>query len=129
MTSILFPLRTKQRRTGREIALWKSSLPFVDNGRAILLHRPREITSYHIHKYPHLAVHCFCGACFTGNTKFTFLAIPGDDKLLCRRCEDIAVHNGLPSADEIAGRHIHVGGLVPKQLCCKQEADKIKEQA
>lgn len=49
---------------------------------------------------------------------FSFLAAPPEDKILCARCEAIAVANGLPSAAELAGRHVHVGRTVAVMTCC-----------
>lgn len=51
----------------------------------------------------------------------TFLAAPPDDKLLCEACERNAVLAGLPSADELAGRHVHLGKIKAVQTCCVGE--------
>lgn len=54
--------------------------------------------------------------------KGLYAGVPPDDRILCARCEAIAVANGLPSADELAGRHVHKGGVVAVATCC----DKVK---
>jgi len=99
---------------------WKESSPFIENTRAILIHRPRFVVTHKIsEKYKsHIAIECWCGNSFTGTTKFTFLDVPPENKLLCARCESVAVKHGQPSAYELTGKHIHLGRLVPQQVCC-----------
>lgn len=100
---------------------WVSCAPFVENARGTLIHRPRSGATYNVHAYPHVAVNFWCGMTSTSDGKnLTFLAAPPEDKILCARCEAIAVANGLPSADELAGRHVHVGRTVAVMTCCKE---------
>lgn len=104
---------------------WASCAPFVENSRGVLIHRPRSGATYNIHKYPHVAVNFWCGMTATsGGKNLTFLAAPPEDKILCARCESIARANGLPSADELAGRHVHIGRTVAVMTCCTKEATK-----
>ena len=56
-------------------------------------------------------------------TCIAFVDVPPDDALLCSRCEAVAVEAGLPSADSLAGRHVHLGKCVAVQTCC-QSGDK-----
>ena len=56
-----------------------------------------------------------------GKRNLTFLAAPPADKLLCEACERSAVLAGLPSADELAGRHVHIGKIKAVQTCCVGE--------
>lgn len=100
---------------------WESALPFVENNRAKLIHRPRSVTRYTIHKYPHLGVGYWCGLHASGDGKFTFLSAPAKDALLCARCEKKAVEAGLPSADALTGRHVHLGVCVPVKTCCGEK--------
>lgn len=99
---------------------WKEASPFVDNSRAILAHRPRYIFTHKISEKwkTHISVECWCGNSFSGTKKFTFLDEPPDNKLLCARCEEMAVKHGQPSSEQLTGRHVHIGRLVPQQLCC-----------
>lgn len=98
---------------------WISCAPFVENSRGTLIHRPRSGATYNIHRLPHVSVHFWCGMTSTSDGKnLTFLAAPPEGKILCARCEAIAVANGLPSADELAGRHVHKGGVVAVATCC-----------
>lgn len=94
-----------------------SALPFVENSRGVLNHRPRSADIHKCGYRPHhLAVHYFCGSQVTGTDNITFLAEP--TMLLCEACEARAVMAGLPSADEIVGRHVHVGKTKVFQTCC-----------
>lgn len=98
---------------------WKSCAPFVENSRGVLIHRPRNGATYNLHKKPHVGVSFWCGMSTSSDGKnLTFLTSPPEDRILCARCEAAAVANGLPSADELAGRHVHKGGVVAVATCC-----------
>jgi hypothetical protein len=98
---------------------WASCAPFVENSRGSLIHRPRAGMSYYIHKSPHISVGFWCGMSVASDGKnLTFLAAPPDGKILCERCEAAAVKNGLPSAEELAGKHVHKGRTVVVATCC-----------
>lgn len=115
------PLKIKpfNRRNGTP---WSSCLPFVDNERALLLHRPKCVTVFKCGNYPsHLAVENWCGNTHTGTDKFTFLETCNGVKLLCARCEENAISQGLPSADELSGHHVHKGKVIAYQTCCNEE--------
>lgn len=101
---------------------WLSCQPFVENSRAVLIHRPRTVTTHKLgQKYKsHIAIGYWCGNSQTGTTKFTFLDAPPEDRILCARCEEKAVEAGLPSAAELAGRHVHIGGVVAVRHCCNE---------
>ena len=114
--SILLPL--KRSKSKLPFLQWKSCLPFVENSRGVLIHRPRYVALYKIHKYPHIAVGYWCKNGSTGDDNFTFLSIPPEGKLVCKHCEMNAVEAGLPSTDALAGKHIHLGIVVPQQTCC-----------
>lgn len=126
---MLLPLNTgrmKWKKDGRvSRAIWRSAKPFIENNRAVLIHRPREIFTISPcwGKDRYVAVHCFCGAGFTGGDasgsgRFTFLDEPHKDAIVCQRCEDAAVSAGLPSSSEIVGRHVHLGGVKTFKNCC-----------
>lgn len=102
---------------------WASCAPFIENSRGVLIHRPRHGATYNVHKYPHVAINFWCGMTVSSDGKnLTFLAAPPEGKILCARCEAIAVANGLLSADELAGRHVHVGRTVAMATCCEMVA-------
>ena len=98
-----------------------SCAPFVENSRGVLIHRPRSAQTITLHREPHMAVHYWCGNGVAGKRNLTFLAAPPDDKLLCEACELSAVLAGLPSAYELAGRHVHLGKIKAVQTCCVGE--------
>lgn len=104
-----------------KILPWASCAPFVENSRGVLIHRPRSAQTIAIHREPHMAVHYWCGNGVAGKRNLTFLAAPPDDKLLCEACERNAVLAGLPSAYELAGRHVHLGKIKAVQTCCVGE--------
>lgn len=99
---------------------WDEAEPFVENTRAVLIHRPRFVSEHKISdKYPfHLSVQCWCGTSFSGRKQFTFLDRVPDGKLLCQRCEVAAFAANQPTAESIVGGHVHLGRLVAQQTCC-----------
>jgi hypothetical protein len=102
-----------------QIAVWKSSLPFVENSRGVLIHRPRAVTQYKLGRWPeHIGIGYWCGNSVSGNKNITFLSEPPTGKLLCAICEARATLAGRPSADNICGKHIHLGRVVAVQVCC-----------
>jgi hypothetical protein len=105
----------------RQGIAWTACEPFVENSMAVLIHRVRYVTTHQIAaKYkPHLAVESWCGNSSTGTKKFTFLAEPPEGRILCARCEDAAVAFGHLSAESIAGRHVHTGGVIAVARCCE----------
>lgn len=99
---------------------WVACKPFVENSRAVLIHRVRHVTTHKIGPRwaAHIGMHAWCGNCMTGTKKFTFLDAPPDGRFVCARCEKAAIAAGLPTSDELAGHHVHLGGVVAVQLCC-----------
>jgi hypothetical protein len=112
-----YPLEVK-RRSMDKMFPWTSCLPFVENTRGVLIHRPRSVSTYTQFKTPYLAVGMWCGNGHNGEKNFTFLSAPPLGAILCERCEQLAVAAGLPSADELAGRHVHKGGVKAFRNCC-----------
>jgi hypothetical protein len=105
---------------------WNSCLPFLENSRALLIHRPMRVGTYRCGNRPmHLGIHFWCGNSAVGNKKFTFLPVPPENSLLCELCEKNAVAAGLPSAESLAGRHVHIGKLKAIRLCCSGETVSV----
>lgn len=101
---------------------WLSCAPFIENKHGTLIHRPRTGTTYNIHKTPHIGFHFWCGMSVTGDDKkFKFLFSPPEGRILCERCEAIATSKGPPSADELAGKHVHKGRTVAVVTCCEEK--------
>lgn len=119
-TMTKLPLERPKRQFHGEFP-WVACAPFVENSRGTLIHRPRTGSTYNIHRTgPHIGVGFWCGMHVTGGKNLTFLAAPPNDRILCERCEAAAVANGLPSADELAGRHVHKGRTVAVATCCDE---------
>lgn len=124
MLKLPLEVREDQKSDHRVFPL-TSSAPFVENSRGVLIHRPRSGAIYNIHKNPHIGVRFWCGMATTSSgTNLTFLDSPPDDKILCARCEEFAAKNGLPSADSLAGRHVHVGRTIAAITCCALGKDQ-----
>lgn len=113
------PLERRKKIYDKEFP-WAACAPFVDNSRGVLIHRPRFGSTYNLHRTgPHIGIMFWCGMGVSGGAKnLTFLAAPPEGRILCERCESAAVSHGLPSADELAGRHVHKGRTVAVVTCC-----------
>ena len=122
------PLK-KDKGVPRGSVAWTSAPPFVENSKGVLIHRPHHVTNHNSltpRWKSHLAVHMLCGMTCTGTKKFTFLDAPPVGRILCAKCEAIAQEKGLPSADQLAGRHVHVGGVVAVTTCCSEIAPIVE---
>lgn len=106
---------------------WEESRPFVINKQGVLTHRPMTVKSYrHISGGGgYLVVQNYCGNSSSGGDdwygsgKYTFLNAPEEDAIVCQRCEEAAIAEGLPASHELAGRHVHVGGVKAVRACCE----------
>lgn len=96
---------------------WASCLPFVENSRGILIHRPRSAATITMHREPHIVIKYWCGGGVAGKKNLTLLDTPPAESILCEVCEQRAVEAGLPSADALAGRHVHKGKLKAIRTC------------
>lgn len=114
------PLKLGNNLSRYSSVIWTRCAPFVENSRGILIHRPREVTTYNLHRAPHIGIGYWCGNHVAGGKNFTFLTAPPVGALLCEKCEQNAVAAGLPSADELAGRHVHKGKLKAIRVCCER---------
>lgn len=121
------PLQTKYDDNPYKTPLfrWKESEPFLFNERARLIHRPRYVSGHKCgNRPPHIAVWCYCGGGFTGREELIFIDVPPDNGVVCRRCEEKAVELGLPSSEELVGRHVHIGGVKVFADCHDLEASE-----
>lgn len=121
---IRLPLEVKQfhRENGFP---WSSCAPFIENARGILIHRPRHGATFNLHKFPHIAINFWCGmGISTSEKNINLISVPPEDRIVCERCEAAAVASGLPSADALAGRHVHKGGTKAVATCCQLEQGK-----
>lgn len=106
---------------------WTSCLPFLENKRAVLIHRPRAVATVAksaITRYPYLISTMWCGTSMVHSEHWTFLETPPEGKIVCARCEALAVQNGLPASSELAGKHVHIGGVRAVKYCCKENINE-----
>lgn len=128
-------LMRDQRRERRKCGMyvfWRRLPPFVFNNRGVLIHRVKTAVSIYAAatsgSYSHGHVDFWCGnGCNghsgeDGNLTFYGADVPSD-KIVCERCELAATLAGMKPADEICGRHVHVGRVRPFRTCCKPDED------
>jgi len=96
-------------------------LPFVDNSRGVLIHRPRYACLYSGWGEPYMAIRFHCGLAICGGKNITFLEQPPQDKFVCHKCELNATAKGHTTSSQLTGRHVHVGRIKAVQLCCVDE--------
>ncbi len=125
------PLEKETDLRGHNKIPWASCLPFVENSRGVLIHRPRRVTTHKIGPRwaAHISVHAWCGNAMSGAKKFTFLDAPGANRIVCARCEANAVAAGLPPSSHLAGHHVHTGGVVAVMRCCESEQQTHNHQS
>lgn len=112
-----------KRVEGRDTVQWKASLPFFQNFRGLLIHRVRSARSHIVDgELDHSSVHYLCNN-FGSLDNGELLAEPPDDRLLCAVCEAFAISHGMPSADQLVGRHCHVGKIRAERVCCREELE------
>ncbi len=115
--------KRETRRTWRTVPLWRMTLPFNVNPRGIFVHRVRcagSILEHDGHQHSHDWAHYWCGNQTCGEG-VSLTDSPPDDRLLCARCEAMAVAAGQPTADELLGRHIHIGSARVVRECCRTD--------
>lgn len=101
--------------------LWKKTLPFNVNPRGVLIHRVRLGLSILYHgEHSHDCVHYWCTNQSNGEG-VSLTDDPPEGRLLCEICERNAVAAGEPSADELCGRHVHVGVMKAHRTCCRDD--------
>jgi len=118
-----------QKSDSIEIVVWRKAVPFFQNPRGVMLHRVRSVETL-IHKLehpevyskgfrqPYNAIRYWCGNTTLARGTAGWTEFPDDQHVLCERCEQIAVKAGYPPADELAGRHVHVGRAKAFRTCC-----------
>lgn len=114
---------TKRHKNDSTVFRWTEAMPFFFNPRGILLHRVATVETMlsesGMERHHHCTYECGNGACFeVGGEDELFFENPPSDKLLCSRCEFVAVRRGERSASKIAGRHVHIGELRAHRTCC-----------
>lgn len=106
------------------------SPPFFVNKRGRLTHRPRIVFKiFHPYKegpdkFSHYHVTYECGGGCNFDTLEDLTADPPKSRLVCALCEQKAAERGEKSSDELVGRHVHKGRMVPVRTCCQHETEK-----
>ena len=128
--TVTYPLKEPSSTRGRNVIIWRRAMPFVWSQGAQLVHRPRSIYQFDTNGWEYTyggrcsrdfgnRINFYCGGVAHDKTNAVWFMddIP-DGYILCERCEDAAVEAGLPSANRICGRHIHVGRCQVMVTCC-----------
>ena len=99
---------------------WESCPPFNVNPRGILIHRVRSGFTFITEdgRKRHSVVRYWCGNSGVGEGA-SLTENPPKERLLCERCEMLAVAAGEKTADKLAGRHVHVGVVRAHRTCCQ----------
>lgn len=118
------------RNFEKNLSPWKSCLPFVENKRGVLVHRPKAVATITLLGKSHIAIVHWCGLHISGGDNLAFVSEPQTESILCARCEQVATKAGLESASGITGRHVHVGGVRAFTTCgCKKSVSGELEAA
>jgi hypothetical protein len=119
-------LKLAKHRLDQSFDNWIKAPPFIVNPRGQLIHRVRDAATVLWQGVPHhIGFSYLCGNqtnCGLDEIAEVFVADPPRDRLICARCELMAKAANLPSASELAGRHVHRGILVPQRVCCQRKA-------
>lgn len=122
---IVLDLLPMNRNFSRGISQRRYALPFFYNPRGLLIHRVRAVTD-HLRddgKIRHTSVHFQCNNFTFVRAGTEFQRVPAG-RLVCAACEAFAAHRGKPTADKLAGKHVHVGKIRVEQVCCTEHKDR-----
>lgn len=112
---VIVDLSDRQSASESFTVQWRKSLPFAVNPRGVLAHR---VKSVHTHRrgnqWTHTTAMYWCGNMAHG----VHFSPDTGGRILCARCEALAVTAGQVKADELVGRHVHIGGIRPFRTCC-----------
>jgi hypothetical protein len=101
---------------------WLRSLPFFLASAGRLVHRVKAAKTHMRHgERSHDTTIYLCGGI---GHRGEFLAEPPANRLVCEVCEFQARRKRLPTADDLAGRHCHVGRVKVEQTCCREEKER-----
>ena len=130
----MLKLELQQRPDGH---YWKRGAPFIINLNGVLVHRVRSVENIYQRRDPwdwdsprdvfsHWAVKFWCGGSVTGGTnKLIWTDNPDRDLVVCAKCEAAAVAAGQPSAEEMCGRRVCMGGVQAVRMYgCEEVEDR-----
>lgn len=122
-------------RDPRTLYQWYThGAPFVTSARAHLIHRPRSWCRFSISgsggsgpfAWKHDIVSMWCGQSPTSTQQQLFAL--EERSIVCAVCEGAAIAQGYKSAEEIVGRHVHVGGVQSIAYCCDVTGKTRREE-
>jgi hypothetical protein len=99
---------------------YKRAAPFFENPRGVLIHRVRALyrLTATYSGAPWWIVEYWCeNHGRTDDADSGLLFDPGE-KLVCARCEALAVSKGRRTSSDLAGRHVCTGVCRPVNTCC-----------
>lgn len=106
-----------------DVQHYSESFPFFLNPKGVLLHRVRHL--YQIVKSPfeddrRWMIDYWCensGRSYGIQTDL--LEVPPTERIVCARCEGVAIAAGELSSSKLCGRHVHIGGVRAVRYCCQ----------
>lgn len=122
------PLRTESipanfNTDHTRVVQWRKALPFFTSNRGVLIHRVRSAISFlRYGELNHSMIRYLCGSSCSLEDG-SLLSDPVGGRLVCAACEAFALTHGLPSCDQITGRHCHVGKIRSEQTCCSEHRE------
>lgn len=105
--------------------VYKEAAPFFENPRGVLIHRVKAVFQLQAtySDAPWWIVQYWCENSGRGDANDTGLVFDPGVKLVCQRCEALAVAAGEPTSSKLAGRHVHTGKLRAVQTCCQNKKE------
>jgi hypothetical protein len=109
---------------GWEQTAYRFAAPFFENPRGVLIHRVRALYELKppYDREPWSIVEYWCGNHGRDCNDSGLLFDPGV-KLICARCEAMAVAKGEKTSSQLAGRHVCTGICVPVNTCCPNQTN------
>lgn len=122
------PKRDHSRRDARYKQLdYTQSAPFFANPNGVLIHRIKSLYRLECDwgRSPWWIIEYWCGnhGRSENNVDDDLLFEPSQGRLVCARCESMAIASGEKSSSELVGRHVCVGVCRPVNVCCSNESN------
>jgi hypothetical protein len=102
--------------------IYQESAPFFENPQGVLIHRVKSLYLLEFNGGRQwYIVDYWCGNNARPREVDDGLLFDPGNKLICARCEAMAVAKGLKTSSELAGRHVCSGVCVPVNTCCPNQ--------
>ncbi len=102
---------------------YSHAAPFFYNPRGILAHRVRSLFMLENQFGRWWIIEYWCGNSGRSYDIQEDLLFDPGERLVCKRCEDMATQKGKPSSSTLAGRHVCTGVCRPVNVCCPNESN------